>query len=110
MQRPMEVQRPGGQDGPAEAVTRIAFYAGWLSAMGAVMRPKGIVETGTESGPGSRAKPPAPSSPPAPSGKEKHVGDSAEEPARTAAPRGRGASTSQTASPHPARIAPTPTD
>lgn len=47
----------------AEAVTRIAFYAGWLSAMGAVMRPKGIVETETESGPGSRAKPPAPSGP-----------------------------------------------
>lgn len=51
--------------------------------------------------PGSRAKPPAPSSPPAPSGKEKHVGDSAEEPARTAAPRGGGASTSQTTSTTP---------
>lgn len=40
----MKVQRPGGQDESAEAVTRIACYAGWLSAMGAVMRPKGIAK------------------------------------------------------------------
>ncbi|WP_411087006.1 aldo/keto reductase [Streptomyces sp. 061-3] len=40
------------KDEPAEAITHIAFYAGWPSAMGAVMQPKGIVETETGSGPG----------------------------------------------------------